>query len=128
MYTRRPRSRGVVDTPITMRSLVIVADVGEHFDGFFRGAALNCKSTNIHMPAHSPDCLLGVVPQPTDSRLSETTTASVYEAEGLRHVVSTCDADGDSVNAVQNTCPLSCKIVLQNPPLQEWSFATLSNV
>ena len=36
--------------------------------------------------------------------------------------------DGDSVNAVPNTCPLSSKIVLQNPPLQELSFVTLSNV
>ena len=29
---------------------------------------------------------------------------------------------GDSVNAVQNTFPLSSKIVLQNPPLQECFF------
>ena len=27
---------------------------------------------NIQKPTKSPDCLLGVVPQPTDSRLSET--------------------------------------------------------
>ena len=28
---------------------------------------------NIQKPGDSPDCLLGVVPQPTESRLSETT-------------------------------------------------------
>ena len=35
---------------------------------------------------------------------------------------------GDSVNDDQNTCPLSSKSVLQNPPLQEWCFTPLSNV
>ena len=34
--------------------------------------------------------------------------------------------DGDSANAVQNN--FSSKIVLQNPPQQEWSCATLSNI
>ena len=46
--------------------------------------------------------------------------ALVCEAEGPR-------APGDSVSSVQNTCPLSSKIVLQNPPQQEWSFTTLYN-
>ena len=33
---------------------------------------------NIQKPGESPDCLLGVVPQPTDSRLSETTLAGPW--------------------------------------------------
>ena len=35
------RNTGVVDMPCEV-NLVIV---GDHFDGFFRGAGLNCKST-----------------------------------------------------------------------------------
>ena len=31
------------------------------------------STDNIQKPAKSPDCLLGVVPQPTDSRLREIT-------------------------------------------------------
>ena len=35
-------------------------------------ALFSPKVDNIQKPAKSPDCLLGVVPQPTDSRLCET--------------------------------------------------------
>ena len=44
--------------------------------------------------------------------------ALVCEAEGPRVTVT--------VNAVKNTCPLSCKSALQI--LQKWCFATLSNI
>ena len=33
-------------------------------------------------PLMKPDCLLGVVPQPTDSRLSETTDHLAFECDG----------------------------------------------
>ena len=44
----------------------------------------------------SPDCLLAVVPQPTDSRLSETAQISVssyHILKGLRHGEQICDCE-----------------------------------
>ena len=44
---------------------------------------------NIQKPAKTPDCLLGVVPQPTDNRLSET----IYW-QTLRDCPTTSGQDG----------------------------------
>ena len=39
---------------------------------------------SIQTPVKSPDCLLGVVTQPSDSRLSETSTVSVLSCYTIR--------------------------------------------
>ena len=43
-------------------------------------------------PLMKPDCLLGVVPQPTDSRLSETSVAEDVCADGSSTSAGTSDA------------------------------------
>ena len=43
----------------------------------------------IQKPGESPDCVLGVVPQPTDSRLSETTCECViFQCAQIELVIS----------------------------------------
>ena len=41
------------------------------------------------MPVKSPDCFLGIVTQPTDSRLSETKAQPAIYLEGLISVIVT---------------------------------------
>ena len=52
---------------------------------------LHCldHADNIQKPADSQDCLLDVVPQPTDSRLSETNR--IYERIEVEQLVTDCN-------------------------------------